>query len=471
LVAHVYSDLAAQTTLSTGISDSSTSITVNSVSGFPGSFPYYLVIDRSTASREVVEVTNAVGTVLDVVRGESTTVALSHSAGAVVEHCAPSEFYTDAESRGEASVAHIAASSGVHGVVGDVVGDTDSQTLENKTIVVENNTISTENTAPFAQVAQFNASSGLLAPGALLPAGDVLTDTSTDTVSNKTILSAANTFDASIDSIGGLTPAADSVPYYTGASTAALATFTTLGRSIVSRSSPVDVRNDINAQTAYANLDDIGVLTSGLIASTGGGSAAGRTLTGPAAGITVTNGNGVAGNPTLALADDLAALEGLGSTGIAARTAANTWAQRTITSSDGSITVSNGNGVSGNPDLAVFDDGWTAAGFTIQTGWTNVDCRYRVIANHIVYLHIEVERTGADIVAPASGNIGNNSVVDIPTVIDPDYEIRPYYSCSSDDQGGQGRISTAGLVQIVGYTPSGTIATGATIKIDIVYFT
>ena len=35
---------------------------------------------------------------------------------------------------------------------------------------------------------------------------------------------------------------------------------------------------------------------------------AARTLTGPAAGITVTNGDGVAGNPTLALANDLLAI-------------------------------------------------------------------------------------------------------------------------------------------------------------------
>lgn len=65
--------------------------------------------------------------------------------------------------------------------------------------------------------------------------------------------------------------------------------------------------------------------TDGLWAHTGAGTGAARTLTGPAAGITVSNGNGVSGNPTLALANDLSALEGLGGTGIARRTGTDAW--------------------------------------------------------------------------------------------------------------------------------------------------
>jgi hypothetical protein len=60
----------------------------------------------------------------------------------------------------------------------------------------------------------------------------------------------------------------------------------------------------------------------------------------------------VSGNPTLALANDLAALEGLGSTGIAVRSAADTWVQRTLTAGAG-IGVTNGDGVSGNPTVAI----------------------------------------------------------------------------------------------------------------------
>lgn len=50
---------------------------------------------------------------------------------------------------------------------------------------------------------------------------------------------------------------------------------------------------------------------------------------------------------------DLTALAALASTGIAVRTAADTWAQRQIVSADGSVTITNPAGVAGNVDLSV----------------------------------------------------------------------------------------------------------------------
>jgi hypothetical protein len=70
---------------------------------------------------------------------------------------------------------------------------------------------------------------------------------------------------------------------------------------------------------------------NGLIGRTAAGVYAARTLTGPAAGISISNGDGVSGNPTLALANDLAALEALSGTNtIPYRSGTDTWASVTI---------------------------------------------------------------------------------------------------------------------------------------------
>lgn len=96
--------------------------------------------------------------------------------------------------------------------------------------------------------------------------------------------------------------------------------------------------------------------TNGLWARTGSGTGSARTITQPAAGITVTNGDGVSGNPTLALANDLAALEGLSSTGIPARTTTDTWALRTLTAPAAGLTITNPAGIAGNPTFALAND-------------------------------------------------------------------------------------------------------------------
>lgn len=108
----------------------------------------------------------------------------------------------------------------------------------------------------------------------------------------------------------------------------------------------LEAGTDFNAYSAnLAALSAMG--STGLMARTGSGTYAARTLTAPAAGITVTDGDGVAGNPTLALANDLAALEALSGTNtIYYRSAANTWTAVTIgsglTFSAGSLSTTGG---------------------------------------------------------------------------------------------------------------------------------
>ena len=113
----------------------------------------------------------------------------------------------------------------------------------------------------------------------------------------------------------------------------------------------------VNVQAFDAELAALAALSStGLVSHTGAGTMAERTLTAPASGITITNGNGVSGNPTLVLANDLSAVEGLATNGIAVRTATDTWTTRTLTAPAAGITVTNGDGISGNPTLGLAND-------------------------------------------------------------------------------------------------------------------
>lgn len=100
-----------------------------------------------------------------------------------------------------------------------------------------------------------------------------------------------------------------------------------------------------------ATNNGINLKNSGLTSYDGAGTFNGRTLTPPAAGITVSNGTGISGNPTLALSDDLAAVEGLATTGLATRTGTSTWTTRTLTAGSG-VSISNGDGVAGNPTIS-----------------------------------------------------------------------------------------------------------------------
>lgn len=123
----------------------------------------------------------------------------------------------------------------------------------------------------------------------------------------------------------------------------------------VSTSDPITVgTTSLSFARHFGDLDAIAALSgTGLLARTGVNAYALRTLASASAGITWTNGDGASGNPTPVLANDLAALEGLGSVGIAVRSASDTWVQRSIAGTSNEIDVANGSGVSGNPTISL----------------------------------------------------------------------------------------------------------------------
>jgi hypothetical protein len=134
---------------------------------------------------------------------------------------------------------------------------------------------------------------------------------------------------------------------------------TTLSGYGITDAQPLDA--DLTAIAAFAS--------TGIAVRTATDTWAQRTLTAPAAGLTITNPAGVAGNPTFALANDLSALEGLASTGFAVRTATDTWAQRSIAVGSG-LSVSNGDGVAGNPTISL--SGLNSAATGTLSSWTLV---------------------------------------------------------------------------------------------------
>lgn len=106
-----------------------------------------------------------------------------------------------------------------------------------------------------------------------------------------------------------------------------------------------------NVQSWSAELDSLAAnhSTLGLICQTASNTVASRTLIPPAAGMTISNPTGAGGNPTFAFSNDLAAVEGIASIGLAVRMASDTWTTRLITANPTYFNVTNPDGVLGNP--------------------------------------------------------------------------------------------------------------------------
>lgn len=172
--------------------------------------------------------------------------------------------------------------------------------------------------------------------------------------------------------------AADKFLYSVGANEWAEAPVTSQARAFLAAGDPAGQRAVIGAvigtdvQAHSPILDAIsGLTTTGLIVRSASGVVVTRTLTAPAAGIVVSNGGGVSGDPTLALADDLAAVEGLATTGLAVRTGTSAWTTRALAGTAAEVTVTNGDGVAGAPIIslpaALTFTGKTVAGGTFSS--------------------------------------------------------------------------------------------------------
>lgn len=119
-----YTNTASTATASVPVGAADTTATLASFTGFP-SAPFYGMWEKGTASAELVRVTNVAGSVITMTRGQGGTAATSHGAGVTFEHVIPADPLNRFET-------HQAATN-AHGVTGNIVGTSGSQTIQDKT--------------------------------------------------------------------------------------------------------------------------------------------------------------------------------------------------------------------------------------------------------------------------------------------------------------------------------------------------
>jgi hypothetical protein len=127
-------------------------------------------------------------------------------------------------------------------------------------------------------------------------------------------------YDKELAALATVTSAADAAPYFTGDGTAATYTVSSYMRGLAASAAASNARTTLglaigtDVQAYNANLTAISGLTGttdkGLYTRTGDGTAVIRSLVGTSTRVVITNGDAVAGNPTIDLGSDVPSLSG-----------------------------------------------------------------------------------------------------------------------------------------------------------------
>lgn len=483
--ARFYSSTAEPTTLSAGINNSTTSITVVSSAGFPGSFPFTLALDFGSAGEELVSVLSGGPTMYTVTRGFDGTSATSHGTGAQVRHVTSAIDFTELQT-------HIAATSDVHGVTGvgnDLVGTQSTQTLSNKTL--------DDATGTLVRVDLYNTGNWVTS---------VIGDSANPNFSRLQVLDNEVSLNQmwAVLSNGAMyskRQTADTDGTYrlritdTNGTTDRFAVLAGGTATISPDSDTTSVALDIVAPDTSTSKRALRV------AASGGGSERlsvwndGRVdITGTNTGFSVFDVTGPlaqAAAYTRTMDGSGNVLHTIGST--AKTTAAGTMDVRNDFHTDGGAEpvlrvfgkqpgqtadlqqwVDSSNTIVATMDEdGRFDSALTtpSGSITAASGFSIVTSNLK-IKNGVVYALVVFERTGSTITADSAGSIGDVDAFTLPTAARPNSTFGAQtlpFDVNDGFGGGWGRISTAGVFELVAWVSNGTIQSGRNIRVFMTY--
>jgi hypothetical protein len=370
--ARYYSSTAVETSLQASIpaqsqGQSYTSFIVASISGFPTSFPYTLIVDPDTSKEEVLTVTSGTSTTLTVTRGSDNTQAVAHSAGAVVRHGVSGREFREEQvhiaARGydtDQAILATANQSHVHGLqTGDgvVVGTDAVQTLTRKTlsnptitgvignigITFEGNTADAHETT--LEVVEPTQDNTIYLPNT---SGTVVLATASQTISNKTLGSNLNAGGYTVTNLATPVNASDAVRKdFADAQVAAAATSAASAATSASSAATSATSAAASAATAAASVATIaGYATSAAnsasaAATSATSAAASATSSATSASAAATSATAAATSATSAAASATAAATSASSASASATAAATsaTSAATSATSAAASATT------------------------------------------------------------------------------------------------------------------------------------